>query len=77
MYHNAKVNTIGWSPDGTRAVSGSLDTNVEVWSVKNPSKHIAIKNAHTESVTGTAFLDNETIVSVSQDGFLKGWKVPI
>jgi hypothetical protein len=41
----------------------------------DPSKHIAIKNSHTESVTGTAFLDNDTVVSVGQDAFIKGWKI--
>ena len=75
MFHNARVNTIQWSPDGQHAVSGSLDTNVEVWSVNEPLKHISIKNAHVESVTGAAFLDNSTIVSVAQDGFIKGWKL--
>jgi WD repeat-containing protein 1 (actin-interacting protein 1) len=75
MFHNSRVNSIGWSPDGLHAVSGSLDTNVEVWSVEKPTKHISIKNAHTESITGTAFLDNDTIVSVGQDAFIKGWKI--
>ncbi|KAI8911130.1 quinon protein alcohol dehydrogenase-like superfamily [Gorgonomyces haynaldii] len=75
VFHNARVNCVSWSPDGLHAVSGSLDTNVEVWSVEKPMKHISIKNAHTESVTGTVFLDNETVVSVGQDAFVKGWKL--
>lgn len=75
MFHNARVNSLSWSPDGKHAVSGSLDTNIEVWSVDAPTKHISIKNAHTESITGTVFLDNETVVSAAQDGFIKGWKL--
>jgi WD40 repeat protein len=75
IFHNARINSIAWSPDGLHAVSGSLDTNVEVWSVEKPTKHISIKNAHTESVTGVSFIDNETVVSVGQDSFAKGWKL--
>ncbi|KAJ3205559.1 hypothetical protein HDU82_005132 [Entophlyctis luteolus] len=63
MFHNARVNCIAWSPDSLHAVSGSLDTNVEVWSVQEPTKHISIKGAHLEGVNCAAFLDNNTVVS--------------
>ncbi|KAJ3029775.1 UNVERIFIED_CONTAM: hypothetical protein HDU68_011190 [Siphonaria sp. JEL0065] len=75
MFHNARVNSIGWSPDSLHAVSGSLDTNVEIWSVEKPTKHIAIKGAHLEGVNATAFLDKNTVVSAGQDGSVKIWKI--
>ncbi|ORY37693.1 WD40 repeat-like protein [Rhizoclosmatium globosum] len=75
MFHNARVNSISWSPDSLHAVSGSLDTNVEVWSVEKPTKHISIKGAHLEGVNATAFLDNNTVVSAGQDGSIKIWKI--
>ncbi|KAJ3064106.1 hypothetical protein HK102_008282, partial [Quaeritorhiza haematococci] len=43
VFHNARVNSIAWSPDGLHAASGSLDTSIEVWSVEKPMKHISIK----------------------------------
>ncbi|KAJ3067836.1 hypothetical protein HDU98_008968 [Podochytrium sp. JEL0797] len=75
MFHNARVNSIAWSPDSMHAVSAGLDTNVEVWSVEKPTKHVAIKQAHLEGVNSAKFLDNETVVSVGQDGGIKVWKV--
>ncbi|KAI8918899.1 WD40-repeat-containing domain protein, partial [Entophlyctis helioformis] len=75
VFHTAKVNSIAWSPDGLHAVSGSLDTNVEVWSVEKPMKHISIKGAHQDSVTGAVFLDNNTIASSGQDAQIKIWSL--
>jgi WD40 repeat protein len=48
-----------------------LDTNIEIWSVTTPMKHICIKKAHLESVTGIKFLDNDTIVSSGGDASIK------
>ncbi len=71
--HTAKVNTIKWSPDSLHAVSGSLDTSIEIWNVEDPSKHISIKNAHLDAVNDVEFLDNANIVAVGQDGFIRAW----
>ncbi|KAJ1345334.1 hypothetical protein BSLG_000847 [Batrachochytrium salamandrivorans] len=66
VFHTARVNCVSWSPSGLHAVSGSLDTNVEVWSVEKPMKHISIKCAHQDSVTGAIFIDENTIASCDQ-----------
>ncbi|KAI9333062.1 WD40-repeat-containing domain protein [Zopfochytrium polystomum] len=75
MFHTARVHSISWSPDGLHAVSGSLDTNVEVWSVEKPTKHISIKGAHLDGVNGAAFLDNNTVVTAGQDASVKTWSL--
>eukprot|EP00842_Homolaphlyctis_polyrhiza_P005756 jgi/Hompol1/6181/HPOL_002220-RA len=75
VFHTARVNSIAWSPDGLHAVSGSLDTNVEVWSVEKPMKHISIKGAHQDSVNGAVFIDDSTIASVGQDAQVKIWSL--
>ncbi|KAJ3219180.1 hypothetical protein HK099_004778 [Clydaea vesicula] len=75
VFHNARVNSFSWSPDGQHAASGSLDTNVEIWSVENPMKHISIKGAHLEGVTGVVWLDNQTVASTGQDCMLKVWSL--
>ena len=43
VFHTARVNSVAWSPDSKHAASGGLDTNLEVWSVEHPMKHISIK----------------------------------
>ncbi|KAG0300452.1 hypothetical protein BGZ98_009152 [Dissophora globulifera] len=75
VFHTARVTAIGWSPSGQYAVSGSLDTNVYVWSLDKPGKRIAITNAHALSVSGAAFVDEDTVVSTGADACVKTWKV--
>lgn len=43
-FHNAKVNTVAWSPNSLLVASGSLDTTIIIWSVTNPAKHTIIKS---------------------------------
>ncbi|KAI8895270.1 WD40-repeat-containing domain protein [Globomyces pollinis-pini] len=71
VFHSARINSVSWSPDGLHLVSGSLDNNVEVWSVEKPMKHISIKVAHLDSVTGTVFVDNNTIATSGADASIK------
>ncbi|XP_046990675.1 actin-interacting protein 1 [Schistocerca americana] len=75
-FHNARVNTVAWSPNSLLVASGSLDTTIIVWSVQNPAKHTIIKNAHPQSqITRLVWLDNETLVSVGQDCNTKIWEI--
>jgi len=75
VFHTARVTSLNWSPSGRYAVSGSLDTNVFVWSTEKTMKRIAIPNAHALGVSGTAFLDDETVVSSGTDACVKTWKL--
>ncbi|KAJ3017114.1 hypothetical protein HKX48_003710 [Thoreauomyces humboldtii] len=77
VFHTARVNALAWSSDSKYAVSGSLDTNVEIWSVDKPMKHVTIKNAHLEGVTGVGFIGSGAtkIASSGADGFVKVWDV--
>jgi WD40 repeat protein len=43
VFHTARITCLAWSEDGKHAASGSLDTNVYVWSVDKPMRNIAIK----------------------------------
>jgi WD40 repeat protein len=71
VFHSAKINAISWSLDSKFVVSGSLDTNIEIWSVDQPMKHQCIKGAHLESVNAVSFLTEKKIVSAGQDGCIK------
>jgi len=43
-FHNARVNSVAWSPNCDMVASGSLDTTIIIWSVTNPAKHTIIKS---------------------------------
>lgn len=43
-FHNARVNSVAWSPTSDMVASGSLDTTIIIWSVTNPAKHTIIKS---------------------------------
>ena len=36
QYHSAKITSVSWSPDSSRLATGSIDTNVIVWTVAAP-----------------------------------------
>ncbi|XP_046749095.1 actin-interacting protein 1 isoform X1 [Diprion similis] len=75
-FHNARVNSVAWSPDSLHVASGSLDTTIIIWSVESPAKHTIIKNAHPQSqITRLVWLDDETLISVGQDCNTKIWRV--
>lgn len=71
VFHTARINALSFSPDGTHAVSASLDTNVYVWSTLRPMKSIAIKNAFAGGAHGACWLDDNRIASAGADGTVK------
>lgn len=79
--HTARVTGISWRKDGRWAASGSLDTNVFVWSVEDPGKRIRVNNAHKDGVNGVQWLDGEgkgkgdRVISVGGDAAVKVWRV--
>ncbi|RMD41202.1 hypothetical protein DV735_g3885, partial [Chaetothyriales sp. CBS 134920] len=75
--HSAKVTGIAWSPDTTAAVSGSLDTNIFVWSLREPGKRVKYTNAHKEGVNAVAWLADGAVFSVGADAAVKKWDVVV
>ncbi|KAF9295932.1 WD40 repeat-like protein [Mortierella antarctica] len=75
VFHTARVTSIAWSPSGKHAVSGSLDTNMYVWSTEKEMKKVSIPNAHTLGVNGVAFVDEDTVISAGADVCVKTWKI--
>lgn len=76
-FHTSKVTSFAWAPNGQHAASGSLDTNVYVWSVAKPMKHVAIKGAHLDGVNGVAWLNDSTLASAGQDATIKIWQLDL
>jgi WD40 repeat protein len=73
--HTSRVTAIAWDATGECAVSGSLDTNVYVWSVAEPARRIKALNAHKEGVNGVAWAGKGKVLSTGADGSVKVWGV--
>ncbi len=71
--HTAKITCIAWNKAGTHAVSGSLDTNIFAWSLKDPGARVKAGNAHKEGVNGIAWV-GEKVVSCGADATVKVWE---
>lgn len=74
--HSGKITAIAWNPQGTGAVSGSLDTNLFAWSLAQPGKRVKETNAHKEGVNGIVWL-GDTVYSTGADATIKKWNVKI
>lgn len=73
--HTARVTSIAWSMDGKHAVSGSLDTNVFVWSLDKPGRRVKAGGAHKDGVNGVVWVDKGSVGSTGADASVKIWRV--
>ncbi|KAJ7204799.1 WD40 repeat-like protein [Mycena pura] len=84
-FHSARVNSLAWTADSKHCASGSLDTHVYVWSVDNPTRNIALKNAGPGGVNGVLWVGGGNmgtgkggrgnLVSAGADGCVRVWDV--
>lgn len=75
-FHNARVLSLHWTPDGTHCASGSLDTHVYVWSAAAPMKNIAIKNAVPGGANTVFWLKDGKILAASgADACVRTWEI--
>ncbi|KAK7550195.1 WD repeat-containing protein 2 [Phyllosticta citricarpa] len=72
--HTARITAVAWSESEEFAASGSLDTNVFVWSVANPGKRVKTLNAHKDGVNGVAWVGKDKVLSTGGDATVKVWK---
>jgi len=71
--HTHFVNSVAFSTDGTRIVSGSDDNSVRVWDAST-GKQLNVLNGHTWLVKSVAFsTDGAHIVSGSYDNSVRVW----
>jgi WD40 repeat protein len=71
--HSETVFDVAMTPDGRRAVTGSVDTLVKVWDVKSGGESRTLRG-HTDAVTAVAITpDGRLVISASQDETLKVW----
>ena len=70
------INSVKWSPDCQHLLSGSLDTNLYVWSIALKNAQIEVKAAHpTANVNAVAWTSNNTFVTSGNDGCVRSWSL--
>ncbi len=69
----SSANSVAFSPDGKRIVTGSLDATAKVWDAQSGKELLTLKG-HSSSVMSVAFSpDGTRIVTGSTDGTAKVW----
>ena len=72
--HSFPVNTLAFSPDGKRILTGSRDNTSKLWDLKGRELKSLI--GHTDWVNAVAFSpDGKTIITGSRNGLIKRWDV--
>jgi WD40 repeat protein len=73
MSHTKGVNSVAFSPEGRRVISGSSDRKIRIWNAFN-GREMAVLEGHTGSVQSVAFSpDGRYIASGSRDGSVRIW----
>lgn len=77
--HTSRVSSISWTSDGQHCASGSLDTDVYIWSVNNISSNIPIKNAGMGGVNSVLWIEDKggigKLASGGADACVRIWEV--
>ncbi|KAN0075174.1 vegetative incompatibility protein HET-E-1 [Elaphomyces granulatus] len=73
--HSDTVNSVAFSPDGKRVVSGSFDSTVRVWDITTGQAD-QILTGHSDNVNSVAFSpDGKKVVSGSFDLTVRVWDI--
>ncbi len=71
--HTHMVVTVGWSPDGSKVVSGGYDQTIRLWDALT-GQSLGVFTGHTDTVWQVAFSpDGNQIASASLDGSIRIW----
>ena len=71
--HSSVVNSIAYSPDGTKIISGSYDHNIKIWDA-NTGQCLQTLEGYSDWVNSVAFSpDGTKIISGSTDKTIKIW----
>ncbi|KAH7323323.1 quinon protein alcohol dehydrogenase-like superfamily [Rhizoctonia solani] len=72
--HGTMVISVGFSPDGTRIVSGSEDRTIHIWDLRMGTSISGPLRGHTERITSVAYSpDSIYVVSTSNDATIRIW----
>ena len=71
--HQWPVSSVSFSPDGTLLASGSTDTTVKLWAVKNHTNIATLEGHHWETTSLAFSPDGALLASGSNDDTVKLW----
>lgn len=76
QHHAGRITNLSWSPDSKHLATSSVDTQCFIYSPSTVSTYIQIKNAHPlNPLSSCAWIDNNNLVTASQDCCLRKWKL--
>ena len=71
--HSDEVNSVAYSPDGTKIISGSFDKTIKIWDA-NTGECLETLEGHSGSVKSVSYSpDGKNIISGSDDKTIKIW----
>jgi WD40 repeat protein len=70
--HSDSVESVAFSPDGSRVLSGSYDSTVKLWNVQSGTLEKTFQG-HTDAVISVAFSPEGNALSGSADDTLRQW----
>lgn len=71
-----KITNLSWSPDDKHLAVSSVDTQCFIYAPDSVSSYIQIKNAHPlNPLSSVGWIDNNHLVTSSQDCCLRKWKL--
>ena len=71
--HSSVVNSVAYSPDGTKIISGSDDATIKIWEA-NTGQCLKTLKGHSDDVESVAYSpDGTKIISGSDDPTIKIW----
>lgn len=75
VYHTTRVTGVAWAPSGNFVASASLDEHLYIWNIEQPSNKTKFEYAHKDGATGVHFTDENTLISVGNDGCINTWNL--
>ena len=66
-FHTQRITCLSWSADDKLLASGGADDAIYIWSLAKKTKRLHYNFAHRGGITGIAFLEKFTLVSVGVD----------
>jgi WD40 repeat protein len=75
-HHSAKISCLKWTKDGKYLLSAALDNAIMVWSPEKLIRPVATaSNAHAGPIVDLICQEDNRIISASQDGSIRVWRI--